>query len=301
MRVPCAAALGLLSFVSCAAAEEPAPALPAPDPPTEARALLEKAARRQGTAERVGEKAVTRFLARFEEIHILDPEKGNFQLDRSMQAYAVPAPGGRYERVRSEGSADGELSILGHDGRVGWIRTKQGVREFRDPVKDAPDRRDLENRARMLRLALRVFFLGNLASDRVPVRLLPDEEAVLPVGREGKTRKVACRVLERAEDRTTGEPPLVVRLQASTLDPVSAWLPGAGKEDPGWLLVLDYGEDLKRKAGTVPEGMRVPAWIEMFEVPAGEDAKPVLRIQASVDGLEIDPEKVPDSLFAPPK
>ena len=70
---------------------------------------------------------------------------------------------------------------------------------------------------------------------------------------------------------------------------------------PGWLLVLQYDPRMKRKDGAVPAGMRVPDWIELFEVPPGEDAKPVLRVQASVDGLEIGAERVLDALFEVPR
>jgi hypothetical protein len=323
MRLPCAALLLFLASPSCAAtAEEPPapPPPPAPDPapPTEeapaeapvapegtspeARALLERAAARQGSGGLVGAKAVTRFLARFDKVRILDPAKGKHQLDRSTQAFAARAAPAAADRVRSEGTANGETTILGHNGRFGWVWTrKDGGRAFVDPEKDRADIAEVGDRGRMLRLALRVFFLGGLAGDRVPVRLLPDEKAALPVGDEGRSRRVDCRVLERAADPDAGEGPVRILLDAGTLDPAAALFPASGEKEPGWLLVLDYGEDVRPDPARVPKDLRVPGWIEMFEVPADPAAKPILRIQASVDGLEIDPAKVPDTLFQMPK
>ena len=307
-------ALLAVALATCAASPEgdpvppPVPAPPTPPPEmrkpeayvAEAQKVLEEAAKAQGTAERTGKEAVTRFLVRFQEIHFLDPDKGDHQLDSAEQAFAAAEPGGK-DRLRSEGTAAGERTVLGHSGRVGWVLAGGQVRTLTDRVRDEADLNALADRRRMLRLAQRVFFLGNLRGDPVPLRLLADEpEATFP-RRAGKPLTAPCRVLERAADPESGDPAVRIYLHRETRLPVAASFLAEQEGAPGWLLVLQYDPRLKREAGAVPEGMVIPDWLELFQVPPAKDEKPVLRVQASVDGLVIGPEKVPDSLFAVPK
>lgn len=305
-----------VTLATCAASpvEEPPPPTPPPPPavPTpppaqkpypdvaEAQKVLEEAAKAQGTAAHTGKDAVTRFLVRFQEIHFLDPDKGDHQLESAEQAFAAAAEPGGKDRLRSEGTAAGERTVLGHSGRVGWVLAGGQVRTLTDKVRDEADLNALADRRRMLRIAQKSFFLGNLRGDPVPLRLLPDEpEATFP-RRAGKPLVVPCRVLERAADPESGDPAVRIYIHRDTRLPVAASFLPEKEGVHGWLIVLQYDPKLKREAGAVPEGMVIPDWLELFQVPPAKEEKPVLRVQASVDGLVIGAEKVPDSLFAVP-
>jgi hypothetical protein len=311
-RTTAAFALLAVASLPAAAGDDPVPPAPAPEAPKAApipvsegvRELLAKAAARQGTADLVGEKAPTRFLARFLDV-VVHGAKGRYQIQGSREAFALPEPGKSRSRLRSEASVDGTSHLLGHDGHLGWMWTEaDGTRWFNDRDRDVKDIEDLDHRLRMHRLALRVFFLGNLADGGAAVRLLPDEEKVLPVGHEGRTRTVACRVLERAADPQAGEPAVRVWLEKETLDPAAVALLPAAEGEPTFLLTVAFdSEAVREKAGarkTFPKGVRVPDWVEMFEVPGDPKEKPVLRLQAGLQGLTIDPAEIPDSLFKPP-
>ena len=266
----------------------------------EALRLIQDAARRQGTQDLVGDRAIRRFRQEFRTI-VVYPAKGGKWQTSAVEAFALPAEGSKECRLRSEYDRDGQAVALGHSGRAGWIWTKrEGVRRLTDE-RDEQSARELDDRRRMHRLALRVFFLGNLRADTVPRRLLPDEDLVLPRGQDGKHPAVRCRVLERAASAADGEPPMRLYLDAKTLDPVAALLLPWDPKGPSYLLTLDYEKDDPRKPPAVPAGVRIPFWIELFEVPPGPAAKPAILYQASLDALEIDPAKVPDSLFAVPK
>jgi len=300
----CAAAALVLAIAAVAARpEEDASPAPAPEAPASA-AILDEAARRQGTADLSGERAVRRFLVRFREPMFLDPERGDNQLDRALLAFATPRAAGERDRVRCETEAVGETTILGHTGRVAWLWTaKDGAKRFTDPDRDRADLAAVEDRRRLLRLGLGVFFVGNLRADAARVKVLPDEEEATFPTRAGKPIVADCRVLERAADPDSGEPALRLYLRREGLDPVAASFPPEREGAPGWLMVLQYDAAMERgrKPGAVPVGIRVPNWIELFEVPAAKSGKPVLRVQAGVDGLEIGEERVPDALFDPPK
>ena len=285
---------------------DPAPApKEAPVPPKtspEARALLEEAAKRQGTAELVGAKAPDRFQASFAKVVVHSAKGDRAEIAGSVEAFALPAPGSREARLRSEWKAEGKRVVLGHNGRFGWMKDgDEAVRRFVDRERDAADIEDLDHRRRMLRLALRVFFLANLADGPAPVLLLPDETRVLPVGHRGDSRKAACCVLERAAAPAEGEPAIRIYLDAKTLDPLAILLLAPEAGEPAFLLTLDYDADEIRRGKDYPPGVRVPDWIELFEIPAAEAAAPAIRVQAGLQGLAIDPARVPDSLFAVPK
>jgi hypothetical protein len=299
------------------AKEEPAPAPasppkaeePAPKPTSpEVIALLAEAAKKQGTAELVGAKAPTRYRAEFGTVVV--HSEGNRAQTKTTEIFALPAPGSKEARLRSEwvtdaGKAGERKVILGHNGRFGWVCNEQGgtreVRRFTNPDEDAQDIKDLDDRRRMLRLALRVFFLGNLAQGPVPVTLAKDREVVFPKGNEGETMKVACRVLERAADPAEGEPPLRLFLDAKSLEPVAVEVPAAKEGESGFLLTVRVIDSpAVRAKRNYPKGVNVPDWLELFELPAGEDAKPGILIQAGLDALVIDAEKIPDSAFAVP-
>ena len=284
--------------------EVPPPAPPPPKTSPEAKELLQKAAKRQGTDGLVGGLAPTRFQAVFATVLVYGESGTKAEFTES---FALPAPGGKEARMRSSVVADGKWIILGHNGRFGWMWTRdmkageEQVKRFTDREKDAEDIKDIDSRRRMLRLALRVFLLGEMAEAPLPVRLLPDEERSIPVGREGKGRLVKCRVLERAADPESGEPALRIFLDAATLDPVAIALLAPKKEDPSFLLTLDFDEEPIRAKKGYPKGMRVPDWLELFEVPVDPKEPPALRIQAGFKGFDIDPAKVPDSLFEAPR
>jgi hypothetical protein len=287
------------------AAAPPAKAEDPPKPPPartspEAAAVLAQAAARQGTSAHVGAKAPTRFQAFFPIVEIRGDDGGG-SLSDVTESFALPPAGSKEgARFRSEYRAEGEKQILGHNGRFGWRWTeKEGSHAFVDAKADAADIREVEDRRRFLRLALRIFFLGNLAGDGPAVILAPDETRSFPTGKEGKsTPPVACRVLERAAVPEEEEPALRIYLDAKTLDPVAVALLPAKPEDPTWLLALSMTPDLTDLR--VPEGVRVPDWLELFEVPAAKDGKPAVRVRAGLQTLTIDPAAVPDDLFRIP-
>ncbi len=304
--LPCALLFAALALLGADGDDSPPAAPPTPPPATEtspeARALLEKAAARQGTADRVGEKAVKRFLAEFGRVKVHGENASGES--SSVEAFALPGPGSTQALLRSEWTSGGKKQVLGHNGRFGWIWTEgAGIRRFTsaDPEHDAQDRKDIDERRRMLRLALRVFFLGNLAADAVPVSLGPEEEKVFPRGSRGETWKVACRRIDRVEATGVGEPPLRLYIDRETLDPVAAHLLADAEGAPSWLLTFAFEKKDERRKEDLPAGVRVPFWLELFEVPADPKAPPAIRIQAALTRLEIDPAKVPDSLFAVPK
>jgi hypothetical protein len=286
--------------------KDPPPKTPLPPeekPKTtpEARALLDLAAKRQGTAEMVGPKAPDRFRAFFATVILHSENEDRLEVTDTNEAFALPA-GVREARVRSEYVQERKRVVLGHDGRFGWM--KEGAapaRVFDNRERYAEDIRDLDQRRRMLRLSLRVFFLGGLADGRAPVTLLPDEEKDFPVGHKGKSKAVKCRVLERAADEAAGEPKLRIWLDAGTLDPVAVLLTPARPEEPSFLLTIAFDSDEIRKGKKFPAGVRVPDWLELFEIPPANPPVPAIRVQASISGLDIDPAKVPDSLFEVPK
>jgi hypothetical protein len=290
--------------------EEPKMPDPPPRPPKtspEARELLQKAAKKQGTDGLVGGLAPTRYRASFATV-LLHSESGNkAEFTGSNESFALPVPGAKEARMRSEATADGKRIVLGHNGRFGWMWTKdlstqeEQVRRFTDREKDAEDIKDVDSRRRMLRLALRVFFLGEMGDAAIPVTLAADRTAEIPVGREGKPKQVKCRVLERAADPKEGEPALRIYLDFDSLDPVAILLQAPKEGEPSFLLTLDFSEEKVRAKMKFPEGVRVPDWLEMFEIPADPKAPPALRIQAALAALEIDPAKVPDSLFEAPR
>jgi hypothetical protein len=288
------------------AAAPPPKAEEIPKPPPartspEAAAVLARAAARQGTAAHVGPKAPTRFQAFFPVVEIRGDDGGG-SLSDVTESFALPPAGSKEgARFRSAYRAEGERQILGHNGRFGWRWTEtEGTHAFTDPDADAADIREVEDRRRFLRLALRIFFLGNLVEHGPAVVLGADETRAFPTGKEGKsTPPVACRVLERAAAPDEGEPALRIYLDAKTLDPVAVALLPAKPEDPTWLLTLSVTPgltDLK-----VPEGVRVPDWLELFEVPAAKDGKPAVRVRAGLQTLTVDPAAVPDDLFKAPK
>lgn len=283
--------------------EETKPAPPAAPSETspEAKALLARAAARQGTADLVGEKSVVRFRAEFGTV-VLHSEKGDKGQTSSVEAFALPAAGSKEARLRSEWSEQGKKRVLGHNGSFGWMWTEEeGLRRFTNRERDAEDIKDVDRRRRMLRLALRVFFLGNLATDIVPVALGPDEEKAFPVRDRGETFKVACIRFDRTAATGVGEPPLRLYLDAKSLDPVAAHLLAGSEGESSWLLTFAYDAKDTREAGAIPAGIRVPNWIELFEIPADPKAAPSLVLQAAVTRLEIDPAKIPDELFAAPR
>jgi len=289
--------------------EEAPPAPPPPPPKTspEAKDLLVKAARRQGTDGLVGGLAPTRFQAAFATVLVYSEGGDKHEFIDSTESFALPAPGGKEARMRSSVVAGGVWTVLGHNGRFGWMWTRdmktseEQVKRFTDREKDAEDIKDVDSRRVMDRLGLRVFFLGAMAEAPIPVALLPDEERAIPVGREGKARAVKCRVLERAADAASGEPALRIYLEEKTLDPVAIALLPPKEGEASFLLTLDFDEEAIRAKKGYPKGLRVPDWLELFEIPADPKEGPALRIQAGFKSFEIDPAKVPDALFEAPR
>ncbi|NUN52394.1 MAG: hypothetical protein HUU06_06370, partial [Planctomycetaceae bacterium] len=280
-------------------AKEDPPKPPATAP--EALALILEAAGRQGTGKFTGEKAVTRFFAVFDPV-VLHSPKGDRVQSRSTEAFSLPPAGGTLPLIQSRWIQDGKEILLGRDSRSGWIRAgTEPARRFLDPEgRDRQEVADLEDRTRMLRMALRVFFLGNLGGG--PVVTLREPEAMsLPVGLGGEPRKVRCRVLDREADPGAGEPAMRIYLAEDALLPVAAVLYSGDRGASSFLLTFDYDAEETRKPEDLPQGVKVPNWCELFELPAKPGEKPALRIQAGVQRLEIHPLKVPDSLFAFPR
>ena len=278
----------------------PPPPPPPPPPPRTSEpvlALIAKAAAAQGTSRFVGKEAVTRFVAVFDPV-TLRLEGGSSGQTWSTEAFSLPPAGKTESLLRSAWTAEGKMTTVGHDGRSAWIRVgKEPARRFLDPEgKDAQDVRDVDQRRRMLRMALRVFFLGNLVEGPV-VREAPEQEIRLPVGSGGEPRTVKCRVLDRAADPASGEPPIRIYLDAGSLLPVATLLFAESAERASTLLTFDYDAEDPRPKGDIPAGVKVPIWCELFELPVEPGKPPVLRIQAGVKKLVIDPAEVPDSLF----
>ena len=195
---------------------------------------------------------------------------------------------------------DGAPQILGHSGRRYWMWTKRdGVVIFMDPVRQKTDFDAVDERRRLLRLALRVFFLGNLADGPAAITLKPDEELAVPQGNGEAPVKVLCHRLDRAALPADGEPALRLYLDAKSLRPVAALLLAADPAGPSSLLTFAYDEKSARKPEMVPPGVRVPDAVELFEVAPGEGAKPEIRIQAEVFSLVIDSKPHDDAEFAP--
>ena len=301
-----------------AKAEEPAPAPKKEDPPPpppktapEVQAFLMKAAKRQGTDGLVGGLAPTRFIAKFATVLVHSPSgsKGEFRDD--VECFALPVPGAKEARMRSEVVADGKRIVLGHNGRFGWMHTvnqstgKEEVRRFTDikgaDARDAEDLRDIDHRRRMLRMALRGFFLGAMAESPLVVTRLPDDERSLPEGTEGNARSVKVHVLERAADPAAGEPAMRLLFERDTLELVAVILLPPKEGEPSFLLTLAFDEEKIRAKKVFPKGVRVPDWVEMFEIPADPKEKPSIRIQAGFQVFEIDAAKVLDSWFSPPQ
>ncbi len=280
-----------------AAGKEPLPPAPPPlpGPTAEARAVIERAARRQGTLDRRGESAVRRFQVAFSRVVVLSP-KGDKVDTESVETFAQP------DRVRSEWTLEGRRQILGHSGRIGWLKSgEEPVKRFSDPEgADRENLRDVDLRRRMLGMTQRVFFLGNLLEPGPEVRLLPEETLALPRF-NGEVEKRRCTVLRRAVHLDAGEPALTLFLDATTLDPVAARLEPSGEGAPAFLVTFDPAEEGHFAKGKVPEGLRVPGFLEVFEIPADPAAKPAPRITATLASLVIDPAALPDSLFQPPR
>ncbi len=280
--------------------EPPAPpAAPAPAVKTsaEAQEVIGKAADAQGTRALRGKDAVTRFRVGFTDVKVFGKDEA---MGTTTESLAPPPPGMTEARYLSVSEFGGERQRLGHAGRFGWLWTaKGGVRTFTDPVRDRQDLQELDDRRRMLRMALRVFFLGNLAEGPA-VALDPDEEIEIPFANGEKPRKVSCHRLDRAADPAAGEPALRLFLDAKTLRPVAALIPGTRPGESSFLLTLD-DFPIGRKPEAVPAGIVVPTWVELFEIPAKEGASPEKRIVAAVASLVIDPAQIPDGDFLPPR
>jgi len=264
----------------------------------EALALIAVAAERQGSGPTSAAAAVTAFRITFSTVVVYTAKGDKYQASGSTETFAFP------DRVRSEWAAEGKRTTTGHSGRVGWVkRDGEAVRVFSDPEgRDREDVRDLEQRRRMLRLVHRAFFLGNLAAGDAPVRLLPDGPFTPPSNDAAAAKPVPCHHLVRPA--TAEDPEVHLYLGMEEKDPVAAVIPpevrADGSRTSSWVLTVAYDEEEPKKA-KLPEGLKVPFWLELFEVPPAAGARPVLRIQAGVESMVIDPAAIPDSVFRAPK
>jgi hypothetical protein len=317
MRARNVAAAVLLLLLPAARADDPAPAAnpgetPAPSKPAPpalsraaaaARELLLAAAKRQGTGDLVGEREVRRFQAEFDPVKVFGEHAVQTS---SVETFALPVAPSTEARLRSEWLAGGKSNILGHNGRFGWNWIEgEGARRFTDPVRGAEDMKDVDQRRSLLRLALRVFFLGNLATEGERVARREDAKITIPVGDRGDSKTHPCSRVDRAAG--DGDPALRLCLSVEekdgwqALDPVAAFLLPGKADDPTWLLTFGYDVKETRKPEDLPNGVRVPIWLELFEVPSAKEAARTLRMQAGVKRLEIDPAKIPDALFEVPR
>jgi hypothetical protein len=259
----------------------------------EARDLLRKAAKRQGSEALVGEKGVRRFRVRLDPIEV-HTSKGDRYQTASTESFAEPS------KVRSDATVEGRRTVLGHSGRQAWIwRDKGGAEALTDPEgRHEGDARDIEQRRRFLRIVRGTFFLGALAGEPgAPLLRHPERKYAVPDA-QGEPRAATVIPVERAGSST--EPGLVLLLDAKTLDLVAAeLLPVPGSAAPRHLLTFQYAEGAPDPA-RVPKGLRLPDWMELFELPAEAGAKPRVLVRAGLKSLEIDAAKIPDEEFRMP-
>lgn len=267
---------------------------PAEGPTKEAKALLMELIARQGSGAFTGEKAIRRFQVVLDDVLVESKQGDRIQTERCTETFALP------DRVRTEWRVDGKGTILAHTGRSGWSwREGAEPRRLDDPEgKDRKDLDDLDLHRRILRLARRVFFLPNLLEGAAPVERLPDQELKLKRG-NGDEVGALCHVLRVGAHE--GDPALVLFCRADNKDPWAVLLRPATREEPTWLLTFEMLDRDEKEKARVPADLRVPYFLELFEISPEAGAAPQRRVFATVGGLVVDGAKVSDDLFKFPE
>ncbi|MHC4923133.1 MAG: hypothetical protein ACYTG4_03530 [Planctomycetota bacterium] len=271
----------------------------------DARDLLSRAAARQGSVGFTGEDAVTRYRVTFGTVTVHSEKKDSIEVTGSSEAYAGPRYEGKptTDRIRAEYKVDGKSTVIGHSGRVAWTVTGDGkTLRFTDADKNRKDIDEIKQRRRLLRMVRRVFFLGSLLSDDVEARAHSESEIDVPrfQSRKVSTKKVKVRSVDL---KVPGGIPLRLHLSTATMDPVAIELLPRKAGDGHYLLTMEwYPSDPRAKMkGALPKGLRVPNWLELFEMPRKEGEEHLVRMQADVAKLELNPAELDDAYFLPPK